>query len=116
MPTVEEVSEDILELYPDTEDDSSDEEDETDHTEASDEIEEGDWIFMTTVHGQVVFVRASATPHNAFPKLLPRTLDLRNHSGNLYPRHSMTSRTSSPRSHLMNFWSANHGTMLLNSN
>jgi hypothetical protein len=39
---MEDVSEDILELYPDTEDDSSGEEDETDNTEAPDEIEEGD--------------------------------------------------------------------------
>jgi hypothetical protein len=35
-------SEDIPELYLDTEDDSSDEEDEMDNTEAPDEIEEGD--------------------------------------------------------------------------
>src|SRR5712664_1455056 len=34
MPTVEDVAEDILDLYPDTEDDSSDEEDEADNTEA----------------------------------------------------------------------------------
>jgi hypothetical protein len=42
MPTREDVSEDIPELYPDTEDDSGDEEDEVDNTEASGEIEEGD--------------------------------------------------------------------------
>src|SRR5882757_10175285 len=47
MPTVEDVSEDIPELYPDTEDDSGDEEDETDHAEVPDEIEEGDRVFMT---------------------------------------------------------------------
>jgi hypothetical protein len=61
MYTVEDVSEDIPELYPDTEDDSGDEEDETDNTEALDEIEEGDRIFMTTVYDQAKFVRASAT-------------------------------------------------------
>jgi len=44
MPTVEDVSEDIPELYPDTEDDSGDEEDDTDHAEAPDEIEEGDRV------------------------------------------------------------------------
>jgi hypothetical protein len=61
MPTVEDVSEDIPELYLDTEDDSGDEEDETDNTEAPDEIEEGDRIFMTTIHDQVEFIWASAT-------------------------------------------------------
>jgi hypothetical protein len=40
MPTVEDVLEDILELYLDTEDDSGDEEDEMDHAEVPDEIEE----------------------------------------------------------------------------
>jgi hypothetical protein len=60
MHIVEDVSEDISELYLDTEDDSSDEEDETDNTEAPDEIEEGDRIFMTTVYDQVEFIRASA--------------------------------------------------------
>ena len=39
---MEEVSENIPELYPDTQDDSDDEEDETDNAEAPDEIEEGD--------------------------------------------------------------------------
>jgi hypothetical protein len=42
MPTVEDVTEDISELYPDTEDDSGNEEDETDNAEAPDKIEEGD--------------------------------------------------------------------------
>jgi hypothetical protein len=50
MPTVEDVLEDIPELYLDTEDDSSNEKDETDHTEAPDEIEEGDQVFMTMVY------------------------------------------------------------------
>jgi hypothetical protein len=50
MPTVEDVSEDIPELYPDTENDSSDEEDGTDNAEALDEIEEGDQIFIITVY------------------------------------------------------------------
>jgi transposase InsO family protein len=61
MPTVEDVSEDIPELYPDTEDDSGDEEDDTDHAEAPDEIEEGDRVFMTTVYDREEFVRASST-------------------------------------------------------
>jgi hypothetical protein len=61
MPTVEDVTEDILELYPDTEDDSGDEEDEMNNAEASDEIEEGDQIFMTTVYDQAEFVQASST-------------------------------------------------------
>src|SRR5882762_4460275 len=55
-------------------------------------------------------------PHSASPKHLQKTPDLRNHSGSQYPRHSMTLRMSSPRSHLMNFWTVNHGTMLLNLN
>jgi hypothetical protein len=112
MPTVEDVAEDMPELCPDTEDDSDDEEDETDNAEASDEIEEGDRIFMTkrSLSGPV------PPPHSDFPKHLPKTPDLQNHSGNQYPRHSMILRTSSPRSHLTNFQSANHGTMLLNSN
>jgi hypothetical protein len=50
MPTMEDITEDIPELYPNTEDDSGDEEDETNNVEASDEIEEGDQIFMTTVY------------------------------------------------------------------
>jgi hypothetical protein len=50
MPTVEDVLEDILELYPDTEDDSGDKEDEMDHAEALDKIEEGDQVFMTMVY------------------------------------------------------------------
>jgi hypothetical protein len=112
MPTMEDVSEDILELYPDTEDDSGDEENEKDNTEALDEIGEGDWIFMT----KQSLSKSVLPPHNAFLKHSPRTLDLRNHSGNLYLRHFMTSRMSSPRSHLTNFQSTNHGTMLLNSN
>jgi hypothetical protein len=58
---VEDVSEDIPELYPDTEDDSSDEEDETDHAEAPDEIEERDRVFMTMVYDREEFVRASST-------------------------------------------------------
>jgi hypothetical protein len=58
---VEDVSEDIPELYPDTEDDSDDEEDQTDHAEALDEIEEGDRIFMTTVYDREEFVQASST-------------------------------------------------------
>jgi hypothetical protein len=61
MPTVEDVLEDILELYLDTEDDSGDEEDETDNTEALDEIEEGDQVFMTTVYDREEFIRTSAT-------------------------------------------------------
>src|SRR6267154_5290019 len=61
MPMVEDVSEDIPELYSDTEDDSDDEEDEADNAEASDEIEEGDRIFMTTVYDQEEFIQASAT-------------------------------------------------------
>src|SRR5882762_7678214 len=61
MPTVEDVAEDIPELYPDTEDDFGDGEDETDNAEAPDEIEEGDRIFMTTVYDQAEFVRASST-------------------------------------------------------
>jgi hypothetical protein len=61
MPTVEDVSKDIPELYPDTEDDSSDEEDETDNAEAQGEIEEGDRIFMTIVYDQAEFVQASST-------------------------------------------------------
>ena len=44
---MEDVSEDIPELYPDTEDDSGDDGDEMDNTEAPDEIEEGDRVFMT---------------------------------------------------------------------
>jgi len=58
---VEDVSEDILELYPNTKDDSDNEEDEADNAEAPDEIEEGDWIFMTTIHDQAEFIWASAT-------------------------------------------------------
>jgi len=53
MPTVEDVSEDIPELYLDTEDDSRDEEHELDNTETPDEIEEGDRIFMTMIHDRV---------------------------------------------------------------
>jgi hypothetical protein len=112
MPTVEDVSEDIPELYSDTEDDSGDEEDETDHAEVPDEIEEGDWVFMTERN----LSRPVLPPHSASLKHLPRTPDLQNHSRNLYPRHSMTLRMSSPRSHLMNFRTVNHGTMLSNSN
>jgi hypothetical protein len=48
IPTVEDVSEDIPELYPD-------------NVEVPDEIEEGDWVFMTTVYDQEEFIRASAT-------------------------------------------------------
>jgi len=84
MPTVEDVAEDIPELYPDTEDDFGDGEDETDNTEALDEIEEGDRIFMTTVYDQAEFVQAVLPPHNDFPKHLPKTPDPQNHSGNLY--------------------------------
>jgi hypothetical protein len=58
---MEDVVEDIPELCLDTEDDSDDEEDETDNAEASDEIEEGDRIFMTTVYDQAEFVQASST-------------------------------------------------------
>jgi hypothetical protein len=61
MPTMEDVSKDISELYLDTEDDSGDEEDETNNTEAPGDIEEGDRIFMTTIHDQAEFIRASAT-------------------------------------------------------
>jgi hypothetical protein len=42
MPNMEDISEDILELYLDTEDNSGDKEDKVDNTEALDEIEEGD--------------------------------------------------------------------------
>jgi hypothetical protein len=112
MPTMEDVFEDIPELYPDTEDDSGDEEDKTDNAEAPDEIEEGDRIFMT----KQSLSRPVPPPHNDFPKHLPKTPDLQNHSRNQYPRHFMTLRRSSPRSHLTNFQSANYGTMLLNLN
>ena len=112
MPTVEDVFEDILELYLDTEDDSGDDGDEMDNTEALDEIEEGDRVFMTERSSS----RPVLPPHSASTKHLPRTPDLRNHFGNLYPRHSMTLGMSSPRSLLTNFQSTNHGTMLLNSN
>jgi hypothetical protein len=72
MPTVEDVSDNIPELYLDTEDDSGDEEDKMDNTEAPNEIEEGDRIFMTkrSLFGPVLPL------HSAFPKHFPRTPDL----------------------------------------
>jgi hypothetical protein len=57
MPTVEDVTKDIPELYLDTEDDSNNEEDKTDSAETPDEIEEGDQIFIITVFDQAEFVR-----------------------------------------------------------
>jgi hypothetical protein len=65
MPTVEEIPEDTPELYSDTEDDSDDD---SDDVEAPDEIEEGDWIFMTTVYDQVEFIRANATASQCLSK------------------------------------------------
>lgn len=54
MHTVEEIFKNIPELYLDTEDDAED--DAKDDTEVPEEIEEGDWIFMTTVYNQAEFI------------------------------------------------------------
>jgi hypothetical protein len=62
LPTVEEIFKDVPQPYPDYEDDSKD------VLDVQDEIEEGDWIFMTMIHDPTEFIRASVTTSQCLSK------------------------------------------------
>jgi hypothetical protein len=65
MPTVEEIFDNLLESWKDTDDYSEDDSEQDaenvsdsplDSSGSSEEIELGDWIFMTTVHDLAEFI------------------------------------------------------------